>query len=277
MKPIQISQWLVASLMDHERDVLLSPDGAYRYILTRRWGDASRPADLKILGWVGLNPSTADAVKDDATIRRCVGFAKRWGYDAIAMLNLFAYRATSPVVMRRVVDPIGPLNDIVLETMAGHCDKLVLCWGAHGTHRNRSDVVVGNLRRLHQRDLMMFGLTKSGEPLHPVRLPNDRELIPYIDEALVDDLIARYREAWDRHFAARTGGRADIVVSTRERLTALAARLVALRPEVSLMVEFKGGRKLEQTGWLIAIKDDEAYVEAAIGNVVGPISTLSLV
>ena len=67
---------------------------------------------------IGLNPSTADEVTDDPTVRRCINYAKAWGYAGLCMTNLFAYRATDPVVMKAVAEPIGPDNDRYLAECA---------------------------------------------------------------------------------------------------------------------------------------------------------------
>ena len=85
-------------------DAVISDCGKYRYRLTRKWG-YGRPC-----GFIMLNPSTADALHDDPTIRRCVGFAKAWGCGALIVVNLFAVRATSPREMMRADDPVGPEN-----------------------------------------------------------------------------------------------------------------------------------------------------------------------
>jgi len=116
----------------------LSPDGFYRYSLGRRW----TPGE-KLLVVIGLNPSTADATQDDPTIRRCVGFAKRWGFGGLLMLNLFAYRATDPEELRgaiaRGLDPVGPLNDAKLLGFTDGCPALV-AWGSHPAEGRREDV-----------------------------------------------------------------------------------------------------------------------------------------
>ena len=72
------------------RQAVLDPTGRYRYFLARDWGNGPRVA------FVMLNPSTADAEKDDATIRRCVGFAKLWGFASLGVVNLYGFRCTSP-------------------------------------------------------------------------------------------------------------------------------------------------------------------------------------
>jgi len=83
-----------------------SPDGLYRYHLWRLWGDREHRCVF-----VGLNPSTADAARDDPTIRKCAGFAKRWGFGAVDVVNVFAWRSTKPVGILRAADPVGPDND----------------------------------------------------------------------------------------------------------------------------------------------------------------------
>ena len=87
-------------------EAMLSVDRKYRYVLTRTWDET-----LSNIMFVGLNPSTADETTDDPTIRRCINFAKSWGYGGLYMVNLFAYRSTNPNNIRIVDNPIGDDND----------------------------------------------------------------------------------------------------------------------------------------------------------------------
>ena len=80
--------------------------GRYRYTLTRIWGEP----DGERAAFILLNPSTADAEKDDPTIRRCIAYARAWGFVGLEILNLFAWRSTDPHNLRMVPDPIGPMN-----------------------------------------------------------------------------------------------------------------------------------------------------------------------
>ena len=88
-----------------------SVDRKYRYALWRHWnGNKER----NYVAFVGLNPSTADEKTDDPTIRRCMGFARSWGFNGIWMINAFAFRATKPKDMKAAIDPIGPDNDYAI-------------------------------------------------------------------------------------------------------------------------------------------------------------------
>jgi hypothetical protein len=143
------------------KDALISECGKYRYWLMRTWD-----VDRGCLDCVLLNPSTADATKDDATIRRLIGFAARRGHGSVRVYNLFAYRATNPKELRLVSDPVGPDNDAWLDGIRG----TVLCaWGNHA-YKLRECQVIGILRK-QGCDLVILGLTKNGYPKHPVRLP----------------------------------------------------------------------------------------------------------
>ncbi|WP_276968362.1 DUF1643 domain-containing protein, partial [Metallibacterium scheffleri] len=122
---------------------------------------------------VGLNPSTADETQDDPTIRRCVGFAKAWGYQALCMVNLFAFRATRPDDMLAAADPVGPDNDAHLRALSGEAGVIVAAWGALGTHRGRDVEVCALLPALH-----CLTLTKGGQPGHPLYLPRRLTPIP---------------------------------------------------------------------------------------------------
>ena len=66
----------------------------------------------RVLLFVGLNPSRADAGRDDPTLRRLQGFAR--AHHQLVVLNLFARISLAPVVLRRSADPVGEDNDRVL-------------------------------------------------------------------------------------------------------------------------------------------------------------------
>ena len=150
-----------------ETSATLSSCDMYRYALRRRW--SSGPAILFLM----LNPSTADAHQDDPTITRCISFAQRWGYGSLAVGNLFAFRATFPLTLMRCSEPIGPENDHWLTALASEADTLVAAWGNHGRLLGRSLEVSAMLP-----SLMCLGLTRRGEPRHPLYLPRSTELVP---------------------------------------------------------------------------------------------------
>lgn len=144
-----------------EKDAAFSVCRAYRYALWRTW-DASKGYAM----FVGLNPSTADESVDDPTIRRCVAYAKDWGYGGLCMANLFAFRATQPDDMRNAADPIGPRNDEWLKDCSEKSMVVVAAWGTHGTFMGRNDSVRKMIPKLHY-----LRLTKDGHPGHPLYLP----------------------------------------------------------------------------------------------------------
>lgn len=142
------------------RGTVFSPCRTYRYTLWREWIGGEGYAMF-----VGLNPSTADETQDDPTIRRCIAFAKAWGYGGVCMTNLFAYRATLPEVMKATSDPVGPDNDEYLRALAADAGVVVAAWGANGTHKGRDAEVRKLLPELH-----CLALTKDGHPGHPLYL-----------------------------------------------------------------------------------------------------------
>lgn len=135
----------------------------YRYALRR--GDMSNP-----IMFLMLNPSTADEETDDPTIRRCMGFARAWGYSGLIVGNIFAYRSTDPKKLREVENPVGPENDEWIAKLLKEANGHVLCaWGYHGFYRGRG----GSVRQLIIREgyqPMMLHMTNSGEPGHPLYL-----------------------------------------------------------------------------------------------------------
>jgi hypothetical protein len=121
-----------------------------------------------------LNPSTADETLDDPTIRRCVGYAKAWGYGGLVLGNLFALRSTDPRALRSAFDPIGPGNNEAMLAIVNECDhgRVICGWGNHGSFLNRSRDVRGLLPQWGAR-LEALAVTGSGEPGHPLYLRAD--------------------------------------------------------------------------------------------------------
>jgi hypothetical protein len=138
----------------------------YRYELIRRWGDDP------MLEFVMLNPSTADAHQDDPTIRRCIGFAKRWGYGALLVRNLYAYRATDPSMLVNVADPIGPANRDYLGNRIAHCT--IAAWGAHPAATGWWNGYPYDITKaVTRKNLYCLGRTSSGAPRHPLYVKGD--------------------------------------------------------------------------------------------------------
>lgn len=73
-----------------------------------------------------LNPNRADEVSDNPTIRRCIGFAKSWGYGGLEVANLLAYRAKTPGLLKQVNAPIGQENDRSILDLAKRVETIVL-------------------------------------------------------------------------------------------------------------------------------------------------------
>lgn len=156
-----------------ERDASISECGRYRWWLTRRWADAP------LCCWIMLNPSTADAEQDDPTIRRCMGFAERWGYGGIVVVNLFALRATDPRELKRADDPDGdPYNNQEILKWVGESPFTVAAWGAHGALRLRGQTITRRIR-VEGHPLHCLGTTKAGHPKHPLYLKATTEPIPF--------------------------------------------------------------------------------------------------
>jgi hypothetical protein len=154
------------------KDAILSNDGVHRYNLIREW-DAINPSMLFVM----LNPSTADAVEDDPTIRRCMGFARRENCGMIEVVNLFAYRATDPKELKKTDTPlVGVDNDEIIQLAAEESDIIVCAWGTNGTLNGRNKEVISLLQSVG-KPIMCLGKTKDGHPKHPLYLPADAELI----------------------------------------------------------------------------------------------------
>jgi hypothetical protein len=171
--------------------------------------------------WIMLNPSTADAVAPDHTITKCIGFAKRWGYNAIDVFNLFALRSTNPKGLLANVDPCGPLNDQVLRQAVHEATwkeevptPAILAWGAGSPIRKLLETRVRRFgrdfedsfsRSLGLSRFQCLGTTLGGQPRHPLMLAYDTKLQPWIPGIPKSDPSIE----WSNVFEARRRSRLE--------------------------------------------------------------------
>jgi hypothetical protein len=158
------------------KDADISACGTYRYKLIRALPATIGEPEPRRVNIIMLNPSTADASRDDPTIRRCTRFSADWGYGRLIVTNLFAFRATRPEDLKGAADPVGPENNRYIIDCASTSDLVVCAWGAYGDVRGRAREVLALLRAREIRPHALRA-TASGQPCHPLRLPGQLE--PY--------------------------------------------------------------------------------------------------
>lgn len=150
-------------------NAVFSNEGARRTVLSRLWSE-----HLPILLVCMLNPSTASATADDATIRRLCNIAKAWGFGGIFVVNLYSLVSTDPAALWQAADPIGPDNDAAIEWAAQAASTVLVAWGTSGHnawskdgHNARAYAVTQMLRAIYP-ELLCLGLTEGGRPRHPI-------------------------------------------------------------------------------------------------------------
>ena len=152
---------------------VLSHCEQYRYYLTRFVS-----LNPKKLGFVLLNPSTADAFQNDSTVTRCVGFARRHGFGELHIANAYAYRAKRPRDLWATDYPVGPENNYWLTELVLRCDLVICGWGIH-CQPLREIQVVEQLSAWAPLKLHHLGRNKNGTPKHPLYLPTETEITPW--------------------------------------------------------------------------------------------------
>ena len=151
-----------------DRGATFSSCRKYRYKLWRTW-DRLKTSALFLM----LNPSTADEQANDPTVERCERRARDMGWGGLIVANIFALRATDPKVMLAAADPIGPENDEWIKRCVYEAGIVICGWGAHGSHRGRDKEV---FRLIHDTSFAVphhLGLTKAGQPRHPLYIGYD--------------------------------------------------------------------------------------------------------
>ena len=149
-----------------KKSAIISDCGTYRYELRRVW-DESLPAVL----FIGINPSTADHINDDPTVRVCINYAMRWGYGSLVMGNLFAYRSMDRDKLKD--DAIGPDNNLHLRQLIDEAALVLCAWGDHSAIGNRDREVLAMIP-----EPMCLTILKNGRPGHPLMKSRNLKPIP---------------------------------------------------------------------------------------------------
>lgn len=149
-----------------EAPAIFSMDRRYRYLVRRRVALAKG-----ICLWIMLNPSSANETENDPTVRRCITFARDWGFGTMEVVNLYALVSTVPPKLWKESDPVGPENDRHILEAAQKADRVMLGWGNHGVGRARAVVEM-----LQQAGIPMgyLELTQEGQPRHPLYVRKNR-------------------------------------------------------------------------------------------------------
>lgn len=145
---------------------IFSANRRYRYEL-RRLVNATAGGEI---AWVMLNPSTANEVKDDPTIRRCIDFSRRWQFRSLRVVNLLPIRTPSPKeAIAWYYPPIEPAyfeNLKYIERATQEVDCVMMAWGAHG-YRLMGDDTRENIC-CWTDEAWILGWTQMGQPKHPL-------------------------------------------------------------------------------------------------------------
>lgn len=157
-----------------------STDRSYRFRLDRWWGNGPR------VGWLMCNPSRADEKRDDPTVRKCITFSARWGYEGLTIVNRWDLVATSPDTLARSPLPISGRNRIFLSAVARDVEEVIVAWGCSATLREMRlrghDVFNATELMYLENPALKFsclGLSKDGTPRHPSRLAYSTERVPF--------------------------------------------------------------------------------------------------
>ena len=168
--------------MSESNGAIFSPDRKYRFKLWRIVRDNLPISITFTVLFIGLNPSTANESEDDPTIRRCMGFAKEWGFAKMYMGNLFSYVTAYPKELTvENCTEYDKENRESLKQMARESLRVVYCWGNNGWIRNQGKIIAEYVDMQSNLSPVCFGLNQNGTPKHPLYLPKNAEVIKWYD------------------------------------------------------------------------------------------------
>jgi hypothetical protein len=161
----------------------------HRLHLRRALRDGADAPPDPVLGWILLNPSTADAERDDPTICRVTAFSRSWGAGGLQVANLYPLRATDPAALWAAPEALrlgdAERADAAIAELCRSSAAVVLAWGAQGARCPGRVRVAIEVARAAQVPLVHLGLTRGGQPRHPLYVKGLTPLVEVDAAALV--------------------------------------------------------------------------------------------
>lgn len=178
-KSIRKYQFTEEELRNVKSDIFISDCGNYKYWLTKEWDK-----DLPRVMYIILNPTTADSEIDNQTLKKCIGFAKGWGYGSVEVFNLFSYITKDLNILKNIIEEngeeaaIGPENDEWIKIAVEKADLIVLAWGNKGEEfRDRTEKILNILKG---KKVKCLGKTAKKQPRNPRTLAYYISPVDYI-------------------------------------------------------------------------------------------------
>ena len=132
--------------------------------------------------WVMLNPSTADASKDDPTMRRVIYFTQRFNGTSLSVVNLFDYRTTVSAGLASATVALQSefWRSYVVQAIET-CDTLVFAWGSaapkaihHQTIDAQREVIA--IATIAKKQTSCLAINGNGAPAHPLYQPKTAKI-----------------------------------------------------------------------------------------------------
>ena len=143
--------------------------------------------------FIGLNPSISNAYLLDNTTKKIINICDKYNYGKIKLINLFGLISTCPKVLKTHRDPVGFLNNKVIENNINYWSKSINCdlwigWGNKGKLYNRDIQVYKIIKKYisikkkkfsKNTNPLLINKTKCNNPRHPLYCPNNAKLLEF--------------------------------------------------------------------------------------------------
>ncbi len=158
---------------------ILSTCNTYRYRLDRNIQEYG-----KTIAFFGINPSTADALEDDATVRKWRGFTQQMNGKKFIVGNVFSFRSAYVTDLKSTYPLHGDEHFQHLYKIIDEADILIPCWGSRWKLNKQLHIFIDQLLEIllaSNKPVMTLGLTKSKDPKHVLMLPYSTPVRLYTD------------------------------------------------------------------------------------------------